>query len=73
MPKDDERREIIDGIPIVKVSKLPESRPSLLFDWELTDSTYRPLRATPARLCDDCAQPLPCRWCSMAREFNLDD
>lgn len=24
-------------------------------------------------ICDDCAQPLPCRWCSMAREFNLDD
>ena len=72
MSENNERREEIDGIPIIRMRKLPEHRPSLLFDWELSDSSYRPMRVTQARLCQDCAQPLPCRWCAMAREHNLE-
>jgi hypothetical protein len=68
---ENERRETIDGIPIVRVKKIPEQKPSLLFDWDLTDSSYRPMRVKG--FCDDCAQPLPCRWCNMAREFNVED
>lgn len=71
MPND-EIRDIVDGVPIVRVKKLPEPRPSLLFEWELTDTHYRPMRAKQARLCEDCAQELPCRWCNMAREFNTE-
>jgi hypothetical protein len=70
MPKD-EHRSIEDGIPIIRMKKLPEPKPSLLFDWDLKDSTYRPVRVKQARLCEFCAQPNPCRWCNMADEFNV--
>lgn len=66
-----ERKRIVDGVPIIYTDKLPEPRPSLLFEWDLHDRSCKPLR-TRAILCEDCAQPLPCRWCALAREHNLD-
>lgn len=71
MPK--ERRELIDGVPIIHVDKLPEPRPSLLFEWDLKDNRHRPLRVSDSRTCEFCAQALPCRWCNMADEWNLED
>lgn len=71
MPK--ERRELIDGIPIVRMDRIPDSPPSLLFEWELTDKRHRPLRVSGARLCEHCGMKNPCSWCNMALEHNLDD